>query len=568
MQQSQQLSSPSSSVQLPSSPETLLRSMISYPQDNNTDPIPYLQQEYIQYYQQHKQQQQNSLIPSLTSTTTFSSPSSSTSSSSSSNNNYYLENINYNYLYNNNDHNRLLSYSAPSSPSGMITSYYTTIDPQLDSTNFNNEPSNNFYATDHNISSSYVQQQPVGYFQPNQSSFDTIDNNQYHDNQTIMEMDNNNDQLNGNFSNQPDYQLSLIYNNNSNNFTQNDNLMMKKEQQSTTTIDCTASSIMNANIIYSQTGTTTITNPTTKTTNNNAIMTPPSSPDMETSAYLAFQKKMAVNANSFEPTNSIEFIDSNSNGLCNNNYSVTSLINDNDNDNGQHKMIESLPSSIANNSKSPMILTTKIDNLGANHGPGATRIGLKRGRGNKKSSSNTIGSSVTGRIDGIKIHKMTTSTSDATSINPSSNKQTQKRTAHLSAEFRYRTKLNEKINKLKSLVSKQKHNLSKSAVLTRSIDMIIHLKRLVVQYHQANLQLQQQLHSPNLHSPTTTTTLSSPSLSLKEVKTMTKNLSTQFITTNLNNNIIKTEQSSTTALPKVDISIKNEPIDSNEQRFY
>ncbi|UXI23319.1 mediator of RNA polymerase II transcription subunit 1 [Sarcoptes scabiei] len=72
-------------------------------------------------------------------------------------------------------------------------------------------------------------------------------------------------------------------------------------------------------------------------------------------------------------------------------------------------------------------------------------------------------------------------------------KQSQKRSAHLSAEFRYRTKLNEKINRLRGLVSKHKHNLSKSAVLTRSIEMIVKLQKLTMHLHESNLRLQQRL---------------------------------------------------------------------------
>lgn len=68
-------------------------------------------------------------------------------------------------------------------------------------------------------------------------------------------------------------------------------------------------------------------------------------------------------------------------------------------------------------------------------------------------------------------------------------KQSQKRTAHLSAEFRYRTKLNDKISKLRSLVG-QKVHLSKSAVLTRSIERIVKLQKLTIRLHESNLRLQ------------------------------------------------------------------------------
>jgi hypothetical protein len=55
-------------------------------------------------------------------------------------------------------------------------------------------------------------------------------------------------------------------------------------------------------------------------------------------------------------------------------------------------------------------------------------------------------------------------------------KQSQKRSAHLSAEFRYRTKLNDKISKLRNIVG-PKSQLSKSGVLSRSIDLINKLQK-------------------------------------------------------------------------------------------
>ena len=54
--------------------------------------------------------------------------------------------------------------------------------------------------------------------------------------------------------------------------------------------------------------------------------------------------------------------------------------------------------------------------------------------------------------------------------------QMQKRSAHLSAEFRYRTKLNDKITKLRNIVG-PKSQLSKSGVLSRSIDLITKLQK-------------------------------------------------------------------------------------------
>ena len=67
-------------------------------------------------------------------------------------------------------------------------------------------------------------------------------------------------------------------------------------------------------------------------------------------------------------------------------------------------------------------------------------------------------------------------------------KNSQKRTAHLSAEFRYRTKLNDKICRLRSLVG-QKVHLSKSAVLTKSIERIVKLQKLAVRLHESNNRL-------------------------------------------------------------------------------
>ena len=52
----------------------------------------------------------------------------------------------------------------------------------------------------------------------------------------------------------------------------------------------------------------------------------------------------------------------------------------------------------------------------------------------------------------------------------------QKRSAHLSAEFRYRTKLNDKITRLRNIVG-PKSQLSKSGVLSRSIDLISKLQK-------------------------------------------------------------------------------------------
>ncbi|KAI2799100.1 Sterol regulatory element-binding protein 1 [Blomia tropicalis] len=79
---------------------------------------------------------------------------------------------------------------------------------------------------------------------------------------------------------------------------------------------------------------------------------------------------------------------------------------------------------------------------------------------------------------------------DLKSLSLGSNpKQSQKRSAHLSAEFRYRTKLNDKIGKLRTLVG-QKVHLSKSAVLTRSIERIIKLQKLTMRLHESNVKLQ------------------------------------------------------------------------------
>lgn len=96
-------------------------------------------------------------------------------------------------------------------------------------------------------------------------------------------------------------------------------------------------------------------------------------------------------------------------------------------------------------------------------------------------------------------------------------KQSQKRSAHLSAEFRYRTKLNDKISKLRSLVG-QKVHLSKSAVLTRSIERIIKLQKLTIRLHDSNLKLQSLLSKyTNSLSPIPSATNGNPLMSIKEL---------------------------------------------------
>lgn len=96
-------------------------------------------------------------------------------------------------------------------------------------------------------------------------------------------------------------------------------------------------------------------------------------------------------------------------------------------------------------------------------------------------------------------------------------KQSQKRSAHLSAEFRYRTKLNDKISKLRSLVG-QKVHLSKSAVLTRSIERIIKLQKLTIRLHDSNLKLQSLLSKyTNSLSPIPSVTNGNPLMSIKEL---------------------------------------------------
>ena len=67
-------------------------------------------------------------------------------------------------------------------------------------------------------------------------------------------------------------------------------------------------------------------------------------------------------------------------------------------------------------------------------------------------------------------------------------KQQSKRTAHLSAEFRYRTKLNDKITKLRNLVG-PKSQLSKSGVLSKSIDLIVRLQKSNLRFKQENAQM-------------------------------------------------------------------------------
>lgn len=61
----------------------------------------------------------------------------------------------------------------------------------------------------------------------------------------------------------------------------------------------------------------------------------------------------------------------------------------------------------------------------------------------------------------------------------------QKRSAHLSAEFRYRTKLNDKISRLRNIVG-PKSQLSKSGVLSRSIDLINKLQKSNIKLKEEN----------------------------------------------------------------------------------
>lgn len=129
---------------------------------------------------------------------------------------------------------------------------------------------------------------------------------------------------------------------------------------------------------------------------------------------------------------------------------------------------------------------------------GKGQSGSGKARGNKSKSKNAS-------------NKALKNVTSLIGTEPGVPKQSQKRSAHLSAEFRYRTKLNDKINRLRGLVSKQKHNLSKSAVLTRSIEMILRLQKVALQLHAANLQLQNQLQGKG-------------QVQLKEMKTLTKSL--------------------------------------------
>lgn len=92
-------------------------------------------------------------------------------------------------------------------------------------------------------------------------------------------------------------------------------------------------------------------------------------------------------------------------------------------------------------------------------------------------------------------------------------KSSQKRTAHLSAEFRYRTKLNDKINKLRMLVGHKSH-LSKSAVLSRSIETILKMQKILVSTKGENEKLRQLVHSLRASHDTPTT----PLMPLKELQ--------------------------------------------------
>lgn len=85
-----------------------------------------------------------------------------------------------------------------------------------------------------------------------------------------------------------------------------------------------------------------------------------------------------------------------------------------------------------------------------------------------------------------------TSSTPLEPASPSSSNSSQvkqsKRTAHLSAEFRYRTKLNDKITKLRNLVG-PKSQLSKSGVLSKSIDLIVRLQKSNLRFKQENAQM-------------------------------------------------------------------------------
>lgn len=118
-------------------------------------------------------------------------------------------------------------------------------------------------------------------------------------------------------------------------------------------------------------------------------------------------------------------------------------------------------------------------------------------------------------------------------------KQSQKRTAHLSAEFRYRTKLNDKISKLRSLVG-QKVHLSKSAVLTRSIERIVKLQKLTIRLHESNLRLQSLVakYTNNNSPPSLQQNVSSPvseKAPLMSLKELTRSLSVGSGTSLLSN---------------------------------
>ncbi len=155
-----------------------------------------------------------------------------------------------------------------------------------------------------------------------------------------------------------------------------------------------------------------------------------------------------------------------------------------------------------------------------------SKIGKGKGKGKGKKS---------GAGGGDLRKSATAAAASMGSFSHGSPPQSQKRTAHLSAEFRYRTKLNDKISKLRSLVG-QKVHLSKSAVLTRSIERIVKLQKLTIRLHESNLRLQSLVakYTGGQSVPAAQNTASEANKPLMSIKELTRSLSVGSGTSMLN----------------------------------
>ena len=155
-----------------------------------------------------------------------------------------------------------------------------------------------------------------------------------------------------------------------------------------------------------------------------------------------------------------------------------------------------------------------------------SKIGKGKGKGKGKKS---------GAAGGDLRKSAAAAAASMGSFSHGSPPQSQKRTAHLSAEFRYRTKLNDKISKLRSLVG-QKVHLSKSAVLTRSIERIVKLQKLTIRLHESNLRLQSLVakYTGGQSVPAAQNTASETNKPLMSIKELTRSLSVGSGTSMLN----------------------------------